>query len=138
MTNRHGIKSKAKWYMLLGLIPLVASLVAGCVSTQHYPAMTAEQVVSSVQVYGIPHYYPGMGANPVGQWAAVYEGEGQWRVQGAVVTRYQEKDYYLSTSWLCNLDTGGKMTIQLISATGEKPPAPPSLIEELEELLRGR
>ncbi len=68
------------------------------------PTLTAEQVISHIQVYGLPllkkyGYYGDK--NPVGQWAAVYEGSGQWRVRGAVVGQsYGGKEHYYSTTWL--------------------------------------
>ena len=103
------MKSKLKWrsILLIGLSVFLASLgvwaltkidVEGCasappVSYSAVPTLTAEQVISRVQVYGVPDdsYYKDWGQpikgspRPVGQWAAVYEGDGQWRVQGTVV-----------------------------------------------------
>ena len=64
------------------------------------PTLTAEQVISHIQVYGLPclkEQGPYGDKNPVGQWAAVYEGGSQWRVRGAVVV---QQDYYYSTTWL--------------------------------------
>lgn len=82
------------------------------------PTLTAEQVISRIQVYGVPtiplRY--GSAPNPVGQWAAVYEGENTWRVRGAVVTRYEGKDYYYSTTW-----THNNTEIRLVSIIGELP-----------------
>ena len=55
-------------------------------TTPTYPeaSMTPDQVVNLVLVYGVPNLIPK--AQPVGQWAAVYEGAGRWRIQGSVAT----------------------------------------------------
>ena len=138
------MKSKLKWrsILLIGLSVFLASLgvwaltkidVEGCasappVSYSAVPTLTAEQVISRVQVYGVPDdsYYKDWGQpikgspRPVGQWAAVYEGDGQWRVQGTVVATYHDlhaalsaahsgADYnpeesYYSTTWIYRED----------------------------------
>ena len=75
------------------------------------PTLTAEQVISRIQVYALPtltkHGVDGA-KNPVGQWAAVYEGGGQWRVRGAVVVqihRYgKSEEYYYPTIWIYRED----------------------------------
>ena len=110
------MKSKAKLWLLLGLTLLLTSLVAGCASEpKDYPSITAEQVISRVQVYGVPTIrvpqpmrQEAVPVNPVGQWAAIYEGNQVWRVQGKVVAnnlvrRYGEwvrEPSYHSTTWL--------------------------------------
>ena len=45
--------------------------------------MTPDQVINIVLVYGVPNFPEGK-VQPVGQWAAVYEGSGRWRIQGYV------------------------------------------------------
>ena len=126
------MKSKLKSHsiLLLGLALLLASLVVGCASEPSeppvsYPVLTAEQVISRVQVYGVPilKIYDKV-ASPVGQWSAVYEGDGKWRVQGAVVVRYREKDYYSSTTWMYT-QIGMQGEIAFIHIDG-----PPALTQE--------
>ena len=56
---------------------------------------------------------------PAGQWAAVYEGKGCWRVQGAVVVRYEGDDYYYSTTWAY---ASGDNQIELIGIHGSGSP----------------
>ena len=88
------------------------------------PTVTAEQVISRIQVYGLPslEMYGEYGPkNPVGQWAAIYEGDGQWRVRGAVVVQTGGgKEYYYSTIWIYQEDG----QIELVDFSGSKPPAP--------------
>ena len=98
------MRSNLKWrsFLLLGLVLLLVSSVVGCANEPSkppvsYPVLTAEQVISRVQVYGVPTIkIDGKPPSPVGQWAATYEGDGKWRVQGAVVW----KDDYHSTTWI--------------------------------------
>lgn len=49
--------------------------------------MTAEEVINKVYVYGIPKFPIGGSPSPSGQWGAVYEGEGKWRIQGTVAVQ---------------------------------------------------
>lgn len=129
------------WHQILLIIMLTSILpLTGC-GKSDVPRQTSQQVISIIQVYGVPYssYYEGVvgSPQPVGQWAAVYEGDGQWRVQGAVVTRYDGKDYYYSTTW-----TYKSTEIRLIRISGEPPPttptAPSSYEEELKRIKEGR
>ncbi len=120
------MRSNLKWrsFLLLGLVLLLVSSVVGCANEPSkppvsYPVLTAEQVISRVQVYGVPTIKNKWGyiASPVGQWAAVYEGDQVWRVQGTVIVndyvrRYGEwvsEPSYYSTTW-----THTNTTIELI------------------------
>jgi hypothetical protein len=83
------------------------------------PILTAQEVISRIQVYALPEleghgkYGP---KNPVGQWAAVYEGDGLWRVRGAVVVQTSEgKEHYYSTIWIYQ---DGRM--ELVDFSGEE------------------
>ncbi len=72
------------WYwplLVLGCFMLVGGIIYFLV--QDNPAFTEQQVISRVQVYGVSNL--GGSVSPVGQWAAVYEGDGRWRVSGQVV-----------------------------------------------------
>ena len=105
--------------VILGTLLIIGGVI-GLVWNKDVPTLTTEQVISRVQVYGvpaIPSYY-GSAPNPVGQWSAVYEGENTWRVRGAVVTRYEGEDYYYSSTWIDN-----NTEIRLVSIIG-KPPTP--------------
>jgi len=70
--------------------------------------LTPEQVISIVHVYGVPYipayskdtYSSPFEPSPVGQWAANYEGNDTWRIQGSIVLRRYGRDYYGSTTWL--------------------------------------
>jgi len=79
-------------------------------TTPLYPEsyMNADEVINIVLVYGVPALtdYPFYGrAQSVGQWAAVYEGEGKWRIQGSVTTQSikimdnPRDTIYWSTTW---------------------------------------
>ena len=61
-----------------------------------------KQIISCVQTYGVPYFPSSYGSNPypVGQWAAVYEGDSNWRIQGGVATTsYENKTRNYSTTW---------------------------------------
>jgi len=118
-----------KRFTLLLIMLIVLSSMIACGKTQLSHAserMTPEQVISQVQVYGVPTLKHGgevwtrpastylwgsrtaetvtnptyMNAAPVGQWAAVYEGNDQWRVQGSVVFSVEQENRYYTTTWL--------------------------------------
>ena len=82
------------------LIMVIGGLFGFGVLPIDNPRLTAEQVISHVQVYGVPDIdlsaYIGDVASPVGQWSAVYEGNGKWRVQGSVIVN----DDYHSITWI--------------------------------------
>ncbi len=130
------MKNKAKRFLLIGLVALVVVSLIGCASTDR-PTLTSEQVISAIQIYGVPYTnsyltedeqqgkYEHM--NPVGQWAANYEGNGRWRIQGAVVVRYHGEDLYGSTTWTYTEETN---EISLISIYCEPEPAPPIIPAE--------
>ena len=92
-------------YLLLVLL-LVGSVISCGKPTPAAARLTDQQVISIVQVYGVPniHQYtrhlPTGAANPAGQWAAVYEGDAGWKVQGAIViTAVDGRPSYYSTTW---------------------------------------
>ena len=62
-------------------------------------SMTPDQVINLVLVYGVPSF-PLPTAQAVGQWAAVYEGQGTWRIQGSVFTHITSTPRYWKTTWL--------------------------------------
>ena len=68
------------------IILLLIGIFSAC--KQQYPEekMTADEVINIVLVYGVPNF-PIDGVQPTGQWAAVYEGEGKWRIQGTVAVQ---------------------------------------------------
>ncbi|NQT31617.1 MAG: hypothetical protein HQ588_04710 [Deltaproteobacteria bacterium] len=125
------MKNKAKRLLLIGFAVLVVVSLLGCAATDR-PTSTNEQVISVIKVYGVPYinsYLPEdeqLGTyghmNPVGDWAAAYEGDGQWRIQGAVVVKYKGEDLYGSTTWTY---TEGTNKISLIWISCEPEAAPP-------------
>ena len=99
------MRNKAKLLLLSGLAALLVVPLLGCglVETLVSPsALSSQQAIAIIQVAGIPYiddyYKETIGgedpqspvtispATPVGLWAANYEGEGNWRVQGPVAT----------------------------------------------------
>ena len=111
--------SKFKASLLIVLIAILLTSLIGCANDR--PRLDSQQVISAIYVYGVPytdHYLVQKGEqrinstpNPVGQWGAIYEGNGTWRIQGAVVARrttldyltspfrFTVRDYYYSTTW---------------------------------------
>jgi len=88
-----------KWLLMLLAISL---LPVGCVAEQpvaDVPQLTPDEVINIIWVYGIPYDFPFPNAQPTGGWAAVYEGEGQWRIQGSVFTHIYNKTQYWTTTW---------------------------------------
>lgn len=109
--------------LLVGVVMLaVGGTLAFNLQAPEPTQLTAEQVISRVQVYGVPAITIfSKPVNPVGQWSTVYEGDGKWRVQGAVVGRYEGKDYYHSTTWIY---THEEIKLILIAGPPPTPPAP--------------
>lgn len=93
-----------KWLLLLIIGVLLIGIFGGCASEPPIAYLSVEQVISRVQVYGVPSF-PSFGSTPysVGQWAAVYEGEGKWRVQGGVALQSTGETYY-QTTWIVTQD----------------------------------
>ncbi len=58
--------------------------------------MTAEQVINIVYVYGVPTFPVDNSPHPSGPWGAVYQGEGEWRIQGTVATEKKLNFWELS------------------------------------------
>jgi len=94
------MKSKAKWFLLGGLVALLVCPLPGCGQGSR---MSSQQVTYMIVNYAVPyidHYYKesvgveayqasgGIGdVTPFGQWVPNYVGNGIWRVQGAVATK---------------------------------------------------
>jgi len=105
------MKSRVKWLLVLTLF-LISSLLIGCGSWAGSP--TEQQIISCVQTYGVPYFPSSYGATPypVGQWAAVYEGDSNWRIQGGVATTsYENKTRNYSTTWILS---DSKLTLLMI------------------------
>jgi len=103
---------------------LLASIVVGCAKepSVSYPTINAEQAIDYVQVYGVPAltvegHTQDDPAIPVGEWAAVYEGDDKWRVQGQV--RLGDRDY--STTWVYDGHTISMEKATEISSSYESP-----------------
>ncbi len=115
---------KKRWRLLavLVLALLIASLVISCADSSIIEkvtiAWTAEQIIASVQVLGLPHYFTGQQTTPIGHWAAVYEGEDTWRVRGSILTIYENRDYVRTTIWLHT-----SSQIELLDVAGDVLPA---------------
>ena len=104
-----------KRWLISGLLLLLLLPIA-CAGKPpaDYPVLTEQQVISRVQVYGVSYYLriTGGSVSPVGQWAAVYEGNGRWRVRGQVAKSYQvlrwsgsryyydQETSYHATTWI--------------------------------------
>jgi hypothetical protein len=73
---------------LVTILIILLSLGTITACKQQYPEekMTTDEVINIVLVYGVPEF-PISGAYQVGQWAAVYEGEGKWRIQGTLAVQ---------------------------------------------------
>jgi len=105
------------WYLIL-LIMMITLTLSSCGKPPpppDVPTLTSQQVISIIQVYGTPHinyYLKESGSQrtvygspySAGQWAAVYTGNGSWRVQGTVGGSYDGKNYYCSTTWTYTYD----------------------------------
>ena len=90
------MKSKAKWYLLLGLAILLVSLVIGC-----EPTVTKEQAISHVQAVA-PNFFPGSvdvnSGNP-DAWTAARWKDGTWRVSGVIGITFEKELCGGSATW---------------------------------------
>jgi hypothetical protein len=145
------MKNKAKRFLLIGFAVFLAALQLSCTpeTTTDTPALTSEQVISVIKVYGIPntnYYSEPVGpkyiyddVNPAGQWSAAYEGNGQWRIQGEVIVTYvlsatiQRKDVHCSTTWTYNEVAN---TITLAHSNCPKPITPTTQEPEAGKIIR--
>jgi len=111
-----------KLLILLILSLLIASLSLSCADErageEETINWTSEQIIASVQVLGLPHYFEGQQITPIGQWAAIYEGDNNWKVQGSILTIYQNRDYVRTTTWLHTASQ-----IELLDVVGDSPPS---------------
>jgi len=99
------MRVKAKWFLLSGLVALLVVLLLGCnlVTTITSPSsLNNAQAIAIIQIAGVPYIdnyyketvgeeeYQASGVigpvTPTGQWAAHYQGQGNWRIQGPVTT----------------------------------------------------
>jgi hypothetical protein len=93
-----------KLFITIIVIILLSGVIVGCekeqpeITTPTYPeaTMTADQVINIVLVYGVPEF-PIKGTHSVGQWAAVYEGKGKWRIKGSLARTGTSLTW--STTW---------------------------------------
>lgn len=126
------MKNKAKWFLLIVVGVLLVASLLGCATRT--PRLTEQQVISVIHVYGVPYtswyynqkypedsdwYFVAATPCPVGEWAAVHTGHGNWTIQGAVVASHQEwkwnpdklqfepedRTIYGSTTWTFSEET---------------------------------
>ena len=110
---------RVKWYLaVLGILGLAMIVTGATIALSQgdalklWPAYSEQEVISIIKVYGVPEvndYLSTIGqpriygiANPVGDWAAVYEGDGRWRIQGSIAIQCPECEYesgYGSSTW---------------------------------------
>ena len=100
------MRIKAKWFLLSGLVALLVVPLLGCglVKTLTTPAaLTNIQAIALIQIAGVPYiddyYKETVGeeeaqasgdigrVTPTGQWVANYQGDGNWEIQGPVITK---------------------------------------------------
>jgi hypothetical protein len=89
------------------VVLLSLSILTACQPKYPEEKMTAEEVINKVYVYGIPTFPVGKSPQPSGQWGAVYEGQGSWRIQGTVAVKEITKTFVPNTM---SLLTGEKHT----------------------------
>ena len=100
------MRSKAKWFLLSGLVALLATPLLGCGPLETLitpPSLNSQQAIAIIQIAGVPYiddyYRETVGeeetqasgnigpVTPVGQWVANYQGKGIWTIQGLVTTK---------------------------------------------------
>ena len=100
------MRIKAKWFLLGGLVALLVVPLLGCglVKTLTTPsALNSTLAIAIIQIAGVPYiddyYKETVGeeeaqasrdigpVTPTGQWVANYQGEGNWEIQGPVITK---------------------------------------------------
>ena len=133
-------------FLVVVVILLLASVIVSCTSSTvpspkpapqptappSSPAkppqayMTEQQVISLVQVYGVPAM--GQGIVALGNWSAFYEGDGRWRVRGQVRQSGSNGDFDYSTTWLYNGQTISAIDVVLISSPTPAPTPAPAFI----------
>ena len=90
------MKSKAKWYLLLGLAILLVSLVIGC-----EPNVTKEQAISHVQAVA-PNFFLGsvdINSNNPDAWTAFKKSGDKWRVRGVIGITFEKEQCGGSATW---------------------------------------
>lgn len=99
------MRSKAKWFLLSGLVTLLVVPALGCgfLGALLTPSsINSQQAIAIIQIVGVPYidnyYTEAIGeeeaqasgdigpVTPVGEWVANYQGDGRWIVQGPVTT----------------------------------------------------
>lgn len=100
------MRNKAKGFWLSGLVALLVVPTLGCGFLENLinpPTLNRQQAVGIVLVAGTPYIddyladalgeeeaqaYGKIGtATPTGDWDASYQGEGEWEIQGTVITK---------------------------------------------------
>jgi len=66
--------------IIILIILLSLGVFSACKPEYPEASMTTDQVINIVFVYGVPTFPYGTAPYPVGQWAAVYQGEDKWRI----------------------------------------------------------
>lgn len=127
------MKSSVKWLFPVGLLIVLLVLLSACGSipglsppppqTPQTPqtALTNAGATAIIAYQAVPYidYYLKQAGQPTldqqvtasGDWNAVYQGEGVWRVEGSVMVVYPSGNKDCATAWTLN-ETDG--TIKLV------------------------
>jgi hypothetical protein len=106
------MKTKAKWFLLGGLIALLVIPLQACHIGRTPHSLTKVEALVIIQAYGVPYidqFYEetfGGEIGPVtatGEWEAKYTGKGNWRIQGTVITSSGEN---CLTIWTFSEESG--------------------------------
>jgi hypothetical protein len=100
------MRNKAKRFWLSSLVALLVVPLLGCSFLENLinpPALNRQEAVAIILVAGVPYIddylvealgeeeaqaYGKIGtATPTGEWDATYQGEGEWKIQGSVITK---------------------------------------------------
>lgn len=124
------MKSSVKRLLIVGLLAMLLSTLPACgllpgtsTPTPSTPqtALTSGGAAAIILFNAVPaldHYLKQSGqpaleqpVNGIGEWDAVYEDNGVWRVKGTVLVQYPAGDKNCATDWTLN-ETDG--TIKLV------------------------
>ena len=113
------MKTKGKWFLLSGLVALLVVPLQACYIWGTPPSLTKVKASVIIQAYGVPYidqyYAETLGkeasqprgdigyATSTGNWVAKYDGKGNWRIEGAVMTSNWGE---CLTIWTLNEGTG--------------------------------